>query len=55
MLEIPIMGLDGSRNMVVGMINGKCWTAITTMRGNNIRLISVRRSRETEVSLYEGE
>jgi uncharacterized DUF497 family protein len=32
----------------------KLWTAIYTFRGNAIRIISVRRSREKEVDLYDG-
>jgi uncharacterized DUF497 family protein len=36
------------------LINDKPWTAIYTFRGNAIRIISVRRSREKEVDLYDG-
>jgi uncharacterized DUF497 family protein len=32
----------------------KLWTAIYTFRGSAIRIISVRRSREKEVDLYDG-
>ena len=39
---------------VIGMIEGKCWTAVITYRGENIRLISVRRSRRNEVRAYEA-
>jgi uncharacterized protein len=35
------------------LYDGKCWTAVYTMRGLNIRLISVRRARTTEVTSYE--
>jgi uncharacterized DUF497 family protein len=41
------------RQLVIGHINGKTWTAIITERGETIRIISVRRSRETEEQLYE--
>jgi hypothetical protein len=34
--------------------NAKYWTAIVTYRGENIRIISVRRARKSEVELYEG-
>ncbi|WP_161788239.1 BrnT family toxin [Bifidobacterium boum] len=34
-------------------IDGKHWTAITTRRGNRIRLISVRRSRKDEERYYD--
>lgn len=41
------------RSILIARLKGKLWTAIYTMRGNTIRLISVRRSREKEVALYE--
>ncbi|MBE9136496.1 BrnT family toxin [Nodosilinea sp. LEGE 07088] len=42
------------RFLVIGKIKGKYWSAIITYRGTNIRIISVRRSRDNEVSLYES-
>jgi len=36
-------------------IDAKHWSAVITRRGENIRLISVRRSRNDEVALYESE
>lgn len=42
-----------ARNLVVGEIAGKRWTAVTTTRGEAIRIISVRRSRKDEEFLYE--
>jgi len=41
------------RNILIGKIGRKLWTAIYTCRGNTIRIISVRRSREKETKLYE--
>ncbi|MBE9111206.1 BrnT family toxin [Nodosilinea sp. LEGE 07298] len=41
------------RFLVVGKIEGKYWSAIITYRDTNVRIISVRRSRDNEVSLYE--
>jgi uncharacterized protein len=41
------------RSKRVGQINGKLWAAIFTKRGNNIRLISVRRAHENETREYE--
>jgi len=38
---------------IIGQIAGKHWTTIVTYRGNRVRIISVRRSREREVQLYE--
>ncbi|MFT4572513.1 MAG: uncharacterized DUF497 family protein [Hyphomicrobiaceae bacterium] len=40
--------------IVVGMIKRKHWTGIITHRDENIRIISVRRSRAEEVTIYEG-
>jgi uncharacterized protein len=54
-LEIPAKNLDESRFLVVGKIAKKHWSAVITYRGDNIRIISVRRSRDEEVALYENE
>ena len=42
------------RWILIGKKDDKLWTAIYTLRGNTIRIISVRRSREKEVELYDG-
>ena len=54
LLEIPAKTEDEPRYLVIGLIHGKCWSAVITYRGANIRLISVRRSRTEEVALYES-
>ena len=54
LLEIPAKTTDEPRCLVVGKIDGKHWSAVITYRDNNIRLISVRRSRPEEIGLYEG-
>ena len=54
LLEIPAKTEDEPRYLVIGLVNGKHWSAVLTYRGVNIRLISVRRSRSEEVSLYES-
>lgn len=41
------------RWLVIGRIKGKHWTAIITYREQNIRIISVRRSRDIEEDAYE--
>jgi uncharacterized DUF497 family protein len=41
------------RNILIGKIGDKHWTAIFTRRADAIRIISVRRSRKQEVNLYE--
>jgi len=38
----------------VGLMGDKHWSAFVTHRNENIRLISVRRSRPEEVAIYEG-
>ncbi len=38
---------------VIARLFGALWTAIYTMRGENTRIISVRRSAPKEVSLYD--
>lgn len=54
LLEIPAKTEDAPRHLAIGLINGKHWSAVLTYRGTNIRLISVRRSRTEEVTLYES-
>ena len=53
-LEIPAKTLDEPRYLVIGKIGGKCWSAVITYRGENVRIISVRRSRDEEIELYES-
>lgn len=52
-LEIPSRIQDELRFVVIGKINGKHWSGAITYRDQNIRIISIRRSRIQEVSLYE--
>ena len=54
LLEIPAKTEDEPRSLVVGLIDGKHWSAVITYRGAHIRLISVRRARNEEVVLYES-
>jgi len=53
-IEIMAKSDDERRALVVGMIDGKHWSAIITYRTDRIRIISVRRSRNSEVVLYES-
>lgn len=52
-LEITASHPVENRSIIIGKLNDKLWTAIYTLRKNTIRIISVRRSREKEVKLYE--
>jgi len=40
------------RSIMIGKISKKLWTAIFTMRGDVIRIISVRQARKQEEKLY---
>ncbi len=54
LLEIPARTEDEPRYLVIGLIDGKHWSAVITYRGTKIRLISVRRARTEEVAWYES-
>ena len=54
LLEIAAKTEDEPRYLVIGLIEGKHWSAVVTYRGTTIRLISVRRARAEEVALYES-
>lgn len=53
-VEIPARTTDEPRWLVIGQINGKHWSAVVTYRQQRIRIISVRRSRDEEVAIYES-
>jgi len=40
------------RQLTIGLLDGRMYTAITTIRGGAIRIISVRRSRREEEELH---
>ena len=42
-----------NRNTLIGKIGEKLWASIFTIRGNTIRIISVRRARKKEIKLYD--
>ena len=54
LIEVQTSFNGEARSLVVGIIQSKHWSAITTFRAPNIRIISVRRSRKSEVDLYES-
>jgi uncharacterized DUF497 family protein len=54
LLEIPAKTLDEPRFLAIGLVDQKYWSAVVTYRNGKIRLISVRRSRDEEVTLYES-
>jgi uncharacterized protein len=55
LVEIPARTTDEPRSLLVGKIDQKYWSAVVTRRGANTRLISVRRSRDEEVAIYESQ
>ncbi|MBB1489368.1 BrnT family toxin [Oceanospirillum sediminis] len=54
LIEIQANSEGEPRALVIGKISEKHWSGVITYRGDNIRIISVRRSRKSEVMLYEG-
>jgi len=54
LLEIPARIEDEPRFIIIGQIDARHWSAVITYRSDDIRIISVRRSREEEVVLYES-
>jgi hypothetical protein len=53
-VEVPARTVDEPRWLVIGQISGKHWSAVVTYRHERIRIISVRRSRDEEVAIYES-
>jgi uncharacterized DUF497 family protein len=41
--------------LLIGRIAEKCYTAIITYRGENVRIISVRCARQKEEDYYESQ
>jgi uncharacterized DUF497 family protein len=54
LIEIPAKTSDEERYLIVGRIDRKHWSGIITYRSENIRIISVRRSRQEEIDFYES-
>jgi hypothetical protein len=54
LIEIPAKTADEPRSLITGKIDEKHWSGVVTYRGDKIRIISVRRSREEEIETYES-
>ena len=54
-VQLAVRSDTASRTAVIGLIGIKHWTAIITMQDQTARIISVRRSRDEEVNIYEQE
>jgi uncharacterized DUF497 family protein len=55
LVEAPVPMREEPRFLAIGRIDGKCWTAVCTLRGRAVRIISVRRARVVEVMFYDGQ
>lgn len=51
-LEIPARSADELRIQVIGRVGPAVWSAFVTIRGDRIRIISVRRARHEEETAY---
>ncbi len=54
LVEIKARTDNEPRYLIIGMVDSKYWSAVTTARSNKVRIISVRRSRKSEVDIYES-
>ena len=54
LVEVQAISDDEPRFLTIGCIDNRHWSAVVTYRENKIRIISVRRSRKSEVDLYES-
>jgi hypothetical protein len=54
LIEIPARTEDEPRFLVVGMIDKQYWSAVITYRDEHIRIISVGRSHNKEIQVYES-
>ena len=54
LIEAPARTSDEPRSVVVGRIGETHWSGVFTYREDRVRIISVRRSRDEEIELYES-
>jgi uncharacterized DUF497 family protein len=54
LIVVPARTSDESRYLVVGRIGETHWSGVITYREDRIRIISVRRSRDEEIEIYES-
>ena len=52
-ISIPSKRPGELRQLAIGRIDGLSWTVVFATRGDKLRLISARRSRENENTIYE--
>ena len=51
---IPARTSDEPRYLLIGKVSEKHWSAVFTIRAESVRIISVRRSRDEVVEIYES-
>jgi len=54
LIQVQAKSENEPRFLIIVRISNRHWSAVITHRGSTIRIISVRRSRKTEVELYES-
>ena len=54
LIVVPARNFDEPRYLVVGRIGETHWSGVVTYREDRIRIISVRRSRDEEIEIYES-
>ncbi|MCB1885901.1 MAG: BrnT family toxin [Geminicoccaceae bacterium] len=54
LLEAPARTDDEPRFLMIGKIGDKHWSVVCVRRGDNLRIISVRRVRTQEIERYES-
>ncbi|NOZ11957.1 MAG: BrnT family toxin [Gammaproteobacteria bacterium] len=54
LVEVQAKSENEPRHLVIARLAKKHWSAVIAHRGDSIRIISVRRSRKTEVEIYES-
>lgn len=54
LIEIPARTADEARYLGIAKLDERHWSAVITYRDEKIRIVSVRRSREEEIEIYEG-
>jgi hypothetical protein len=53
-VQLNAKSITEPRFLVIGKIDNKLWTMIMTYRGKTVRIISVRRSKNSEIKIYES-
>lgn len=54
LLEIPVNVKGDSRSICIGRLNGQFWTVLINYIASDVHILSARRSRKEEVTLYYG-